>query len=61
MSSMTEKERLVPALLDGSRKKRIAAGAGVSAQDVNQLLQRFEECKQFAKMMKKMGKLKRFS
>jgi len=61
MSSMTKKERLVPALLDGSRKKRIAAGAGVSAQDVNQLLQRFEECKQFAKMMKKMGKLKRFS
>jgi signal recognition particle subunit SRP54 len=61
ISSMTEKERLVPALLDGSRKKRIAAGAGVSAQDVNQLLQKFEECKQFAKMMKKMGKLKRFS
>ncbi len=61
MSSMTKKERLMPALLDGSRKKRIAAGAGVSTQDVNQLLQRFEECKQFAKMMKKMGKLKRFS
>ncbi len=61
IGSMTENERLVPALLDGSRKKRIANGAGVSAQDVNQLLQRFEECKQFAKMMKKMGKLKRFS
>ncbi len=61
IGSMTEKERLVPALLDGSRRKRIAAGAGVSAQDVNHLLQRFEECKQFAKMVKKMGKLKRFS
>jgi signal recognition particle subunit SRP54 len=58
--SMTEKERLVPALIDASRKKRIAAGAGVTGQDVNQMLQRFEESKQFAKMVKKMGKHKGF-
>jgi len=58
--SMTEKERLVPGILDQSRKKRIAAGAGVTPQEINQMLQRFEESKQFAKMVKKMGKLKRF-
>ncbi|NDD54862.1 hypothetical protein EBZ39_13530, partial [bacterium] len=45
---------------DQSRKKRIAAGAGVTPQEINQMLQRFEESKQFAKMVKKMGKLKRF-
>lgn len=58
--SMTNKEKLVPQILDASRKKRIALGAGVNVQDINQLLQRFEQSKQFAKMFKKMGKLKRF-
>lgn len=60
ISSMTEKERMIPGILDGSRKKRIAQGAGVNTQDINQLLERFEQSKQFAKMFKKMGKLKRF-
>lgn len=60
ISSMTEKEKSLPSLLDASRKKRIALGAGVNVQDVNQLLQRFEQSKQFVKMFKKMGKLKRF-
>jgi len=58
--SMTPKERVIPSLIDGSRKKRIAAGAGVTVENVNQMLQRFEESKQFAKMVKKMGKHKRF-
>ena len=60
INSMTEKERLVPSIIDPSRKNRIAKGAGISIQDVGQLLQRFEESKQFAKMVKKMGKNKRF-
>ncbi len=60
INSMTNKERVIPQILDASRKKRIADGAGVSVQEINQLLQRFEQSKQFVKMFKKMGKLKRF-
>jgi signal recognition particle subunit SRP54 len=60
ITSMTAKEKMVPQILDGSRKKRIAQGAGVNVQDINQLLQRFEQSKQFVKMFKKMGKLNRF-
>ncbi|HLX18745.1 MAG TPA: signal recognition particle protein [Gaiellaceae bacterium] len=50
--SMTPKERRVPHLIDGSRRKRIAAGSGVSVTQVNQLI---EARKQMAKMMKAMG------
>ena len=55
---MTRKERRNPALLDGSRRRRIAAGAGVQVQDVNRLMKQFMEMQ---KMMKSMagGKLKR--
>ena len=60
ISSMTEKERLLPNILDGSRKQRIAKGAGVNVQDINHLLQRFEQSKQFVKMFKKMGKFRKF-
>ena len=56
MSSMTPKERMVPTLLDGSRKKRIADGAGVTPADINVLLARFEQIKQYAKLMRKMEK-----
>jgi len=56
INSMTQKERLLPQILDGSRKKRIALGSGVSVQSVNLLLQKFEQSKQFAKMLKKAGK-----
>lgn len=58
ISSMTQKERLMPRIIDGSRKKRIARGSGVQAQDVNLLLSRFEQLKQYAKLMKRMGPLK---
>ena len=51
--SMTPKERRNPDIIKGSRKKRIAAGAGVQVQEVNQLLRQFEMTR---KMMKKMGK-----
>lgn len=52
--SMTVKERRNPKLINSSRKKRIAAGAGVSVQDINKLMKQY---KQMALMMKKMGKL----
>lgn len=53
ISSMTKKERALPAILDGSRKKRIAKGAGVDVSLVNLLIQRFEQSKQFVKLLKK--------
>lgn len=59
ISSMTAKERMVPAILNGSRRKRIASGAGVSVPDVNQLIEKFEQSKQFVKMMKKSGAWRR--
>ena len=60
LSSMTPKERTFPKILNSSRKQRIAKGAGASVSDVNNLLQRFEQSKQFAKMFKKLGKFKNF-
>jgi len=56
LSSMTQKERLCPRILDGSRKKRIASGAGVVVSDINSLLQRFEQSQQFAKLFKRFGR-----
>ena len=53
INSMTAKERRFPDLINGSRKRRIAAGAGVQIQDVNRLLKQFEQSQ---KMMKKLGK-----
>jgi len=49
--SMTPKERRNPAIINGSRKKRIARGSGSSVTEVNQLLKQFN---QMAKMMKMM-------
>ena len=60
ISSMTLKERNIPQILDKSRKKRIAKGSGVEVSDVNQLLEKFEQSKQFVKMVKKGGKLRGF-
>jgi signal recognition particle subunit SRP54 len=53
INSMTALERAKPELLKASRKRRVAAGAGVSVQEVNRLLSQFE---QMQKMMKMMGK-----
>lgn len=55
ISSMTQKERLNPAILNESRQKRIALGAGVSFNEVKLLLKRFDEVKQYVKMVKKSG------
>lgn len=60
ISSMNKKEQNLPQILDSSRKKRIARGAGVDVQDINQLLQRFEQSKQFVKMFKKNSSFKKF-
>ena len=54
--SMTIQERRKPELLDARRRRRIAAGSGVSVTEVNELLQRFQ---QMRKMMKNMGKMKK--
>jgi signal recognition particle subunit SRP54 len=52
--SMTPKERENPDMIDGSRRKRIAAGSGTSVQQVNQLLKQFNDIK---KVMKKMNQM----
>jgi signal recognition particle subunit SRP54 len=51
--SMTPQERRMPHVIDGSRRKRIAAGSGATIQQVNKLL---SARKQMQKMMKQMGK-----
>ena len=51
IQSMTPRERRNPDILNASRRRRIAAGAGVTVQDVNQLMRQFE---QMRKMMKQM-------
>jgi signal recognition particle subunit SRP54 len=50
--SMTPKERREPAVIDGSRRKRIAAGSGTSVQQVNQVLQQY---RQMRKLMKQFA------
>lgn len=52
INSMTQQERQFPALIKGSRKKRIAMGSGTNIQDVNKTLKQFS---QMQKMMKKVG------
>lgn len=53
INSMTPKERRLPKIIIGSRKRRIALGSGTQIQDVNRLLKRFE---QMQKMMQKISK-----
>lgn len=55
INSMTIRERREPEIIKASRKRRIAAGAGVSVQEVNQLLKQFEQSRDVMKMMKKGG------
>ena len=54
--AMTPKERQTPAILNASRRRRIAAGSGVKVAELNTLLNRFSEMQQ---MMKQMGKFKK--
>ena len=61
INSMTRLERGKPEVIKASRKRRIAAGAGVSVQEVNRLLNQFEQAQKLMKMMTKggMGKMLR--
>jgi signal recognition particle subunit SRP54 len=53
--SMTKQERRKPEILNGSRRKRIADGAGVKIVEVNQLLKQFQQMQQMMKMLKGGG------
>ncbi len=55
INSMTPAERAKPEILKASRKRRIAAGAGVTVQEVNQLLNQFEQTQKMMKMVAKGG------
>ena len=55
INSMTPHERRFPAVLRGSRKKRIAQGSGTQVQDVNRLLKQFAQMQKMMKRMKKKG------
>jgi signal recognition particle subunit SRP54 len=62
--SMTPKERSNPDIINGSRRKRIAAGSGVGVEDVNALINQLygmrKQMKQFSQLEKKLKKQKRF-
>lgn len=57
--SMTKKERSKPDLLNASRRKRIAAGAGVTVEDVNKLMKQYEQMKKMFKQMNGKGAKRR--
>jgi signal recognition particle subunit SRP54 len=56
--SMTQLERRKPELIKASRKRRIATGAGVQVQEVNRLLNQFEQMQTMMKKMKGGGLMK---
>lgn len=58
IGSMTQKERVNPALLNAKRKIRVANGSGTQVQDVNKLLKMHQEMSKAMKQIKKMGGLK---
>jgi len=67
IQSMTAKERENPDIINGSRRQRIAKGAGVQVSDVNSLIKQFNQSKEMMKMMKnpkayggKMAMMKKF-
>jgi len=51
--SMTAEERAMPAVLNGSRRRRIADGSGTSIQEVNKLIKQFDEMRKMMKMFSK--------
>jgi len=58
IDSMTPRERRRPEMIDGSRKRRIAAGAGVQLPEVNRLLKQFDQMQKTMKQLAKGGMLK---
>ena len=57
--SMTPQERLLPNIISGSRKRRIAKGSGATMQEVNRLLKQFAETRQMMSVMAGAGKMKK--
>ncbi|RJP74719.1 MAG: signal recognition particle protein [Candidatus Abyssobacteria bacterium SURF_17] len=58
INSMTKKERQLPTIIDGSRKKRIARGSGTAVADVNRLLKQFQQMQKMMKQVRRMGRLR---
>jgi len=56
LSSMTLKERRNPKLIDGSRRRRIAAGSGTTVPEINRLLKQYQDMADMMKRMNKLGK-----
>ena len=56
LSSMTPKERRDPRIINASRKRRIASGAGVNVPDVNKILKQYQEMNSMMKKVRKMSK-----
>ena len=55
IKSMTKKERAKPDIINASRRRRIAAGAGVKVEDVNKLLRQYEQMKKMFRQMNTKG------
>ena len=55
VNSMTPQERAFPAIIKGTRKRRIAAGSGTQVQEVNKLLKQFDDMSAMMKRMNKLG------
>lgn len=55
ITSMTKKERAKPDILNGSRRRRIAEGAGVTVEEVNKLMKQYEQMKKMFKQMNSKG------
>ncbi len=55
INAMTPQERIFPAIIKGSRKKRIALGSGTQIQDVNKLLKQFKQMQKMVKQVSKKG------
>lgn len=55
ISSMTLQERRNPKIIDGRRRKRIAAGSGTSVQDINRLLKMHEQMKEMMKLLQRLS------
>lgn len=58
INSMTREERRSPHIINGSRRKRIAAGSGTTVQEVNRLLHQYEAMRQMIKSFKHRGKFR---
>ena len=55
LSSMTKTERRNPKLLNGSRRRRIAAGSGTTVPEINRLLKQYQDMADMMRKMKKLG------